>query len=163
MNAVVNAEAGSLLHLYRATHLKITHISLLSSCFFNICLPHDTHDFSMATSKVINLYFSPTRYTATISSDMDDDTLYQVFRATIAEITDPSLHIIVTNKRGEKVQLHYESLHSGALYYIATSSERMQGAGTSSTAASKTVSTVNEGARRSSRVFSEVDLVVARV
>jgi hypothetical protein len=107
----------------------------------------------MATSKTIHLYFSPTRYTATISSNMDEDAIYSSFRVTIADLIDPSLHIIITDQGGEKVRLHYESLRSGAMYHIATSSERVQGARTNSTAAGKTVRIIHIGAGRFSRVF----------
>jgi hypothetical protein len=117
----------------------------------------------MATSKPIDLYFSSTRYTATISSHMNDDAIYASFRATIADLIDPSLHIIIADQRGEKVRLHYESLRSGALHHTAISSDRVQGAGTSSTAAGKTVRILTDGAGRSSRIVWRLEVWVLRV
>jgi hypothetical protein len=97
----------------------------------------------MVSTKFITLRYGEITMTAPIESDMGEDEIYDELLSTlyINSIDIGNYHIVVMDpaRNNKKVYLHYQHLKQGKLYLLGTSSERIQGAGTQSSASQRTV------------------------
>jgi hypothetical protein len=96
----------------------------------------------MVSAKLITLRYGDMTMTTPIHSDMSEAEIYDELCSTLdmnsIDISNSHIVVMDPSHNNEKVYLHYQHLKQGRLYLLGTSDERIQGAGTYSSASQRT-------------------------